>query len=78
MKLKLTQKTRKRLILLTVVLEVILAALVIYGIYSGTLRSSLAGGTVMILLLHAAPFFRRERDDVTALGFALMVLLLQM
>ncbi len=51
MKLKLTQKTRKRLILLTVVLEVILAALVIYGIYSGTLRSSLAGGIVMILLL---------------------------
>ena len=51
MKQKLTKKTRKRLIALTVFLEIILAALVIYGIASGTLLSSLAGGVVMILLL---------------------------
>ena len=51
MKLKLTKKTRKRLILLTVVLELILAALVIYGLVTKTLLSSLAGGVVVILLL---------------------------
>ena len=50
-KLKLTKKTRKRLIILTVILELILAALVIYGIASGTLLDSLAGGIVIILLL---------------------------
>lgn len=51
MKNKLTKQTRKRLIVVTVILEIILAALVIYGISSGTLQSSLAGGVVMILLL---------------------------
>ena len=51
MKLKLTKKTRKRLIILTVVLELILAALVIYGLVTKTLLSSLAGGVVVILLL---------------------------
>ena len=51
MKQKLTKKTRKRLIILTVILELILAALVIYGIASGTLLDSLAGGIVIILLL---------------------------
>ncbi len=51
MKQKLTKKTRKRLIILTVILELILAALVIYGIVSGTLLDSLAGGIVIILLL---------------------------
>ena len=51
MKQKLTKKTRKRLIILTVILELILAALVIYGVVSGTLLDSLAGGIVIILLL---------------------------
>ena len=51
MKQKLTPKTRKRLIALTVVLELILAALVIYGIASGILLDSLAGGIVIVLLL---------------------------
>ena len=51
MKQKLTKQTRKRLILLTIVLEVILAALVIYGLVTKTLLSSLTGGVVMILLL---------------------------
>ena len=51
MKQKLTPKTRKRLIALTVVLELILAALVIYGIASGVLLDSLAGGIVIVLLL---------------------------
>ena len=51
MKQKLTPKTRKRLIALTVVLELILAALVIYGIASGMLLDSLAGGIVIVLLL---------------------------
>ena len=51
MKHKLTQKTRRRLIALTVVLELILAVLVIYGIISGTLPSSLVGGIVVLLLL---------------------------
>ena len=51
MKLKLTKKTRKRLIILTLILELILVALVIYGIASGTLLDSLAGGIVIILLL---------------------------
>ena len=51
MKLKLTKKTRKRLIILTVVLELILATLVIYGLVTKTLLSSLAGGVVVILLL---------------------------
>ena len=46
--------------------------------------SAVAGNTpsvkraaVMILMLHLAPLLRRERDDFTALGFALMLLLLQ-
>ncbi|MBP3666076.1 MAG: hypothetical protein J6K29_03380, partial [Clostridia bacterium] len=51
MKQQLTKKTRKRLIVLTVILELILAALVIYGFASGTLLDSLAGGMVVILLL---------------------------
>ena len=51
MKQKLTPKTRKRLIVLTVVLELILAALVIYGIASGILLDSLAGGIVIVMLL---------------------------
>ena len=51
MKHKLTKQTRKRLILLTVILEIILAALVIYGLSEGTLLTSLAGGIVVIMLL---------------------------
>ncbi len=51
MKQQLTKKTRKRLIVLTIILELILAALVIYGFASGTLLDSLAGGMVVILLL---------------------------
>ena len=51
MKQKLTKQTRKRLIILTVILEIILAALVIYGLVEGTLLTSLAGGIVVILLL---------------------------
>ena len=51
MKLKLTHKKRKRLILLTVILELILAALVIYGLVEGILLDSLTGGIVIILLL---------------------------
>lgn len=38
---------------------------------------SVVRATIMILLLLAAPLFERERDDVTALGAALLVLLLQ-
>ena len=47
------------------------------------LFSAIAGSTpsvsraaVMIFLLQLAPLLRRERDDVTALGFALMLLLI--
>ena len=38
---------------------------------------SVIRAAVMILLLHIAPLLRRERDDFTALGFALMLLLIQ-
>ena len=47
------------------------------------LFSAIAGSTpsvsraaVMIILLQRAPLLKRERDDVTALGFALMLLML--
>jgi len=36
---------------------------------------SVSRAAVMIALLHLAPLFDRERDDATALGFALMLLL---
>ena len=48
---KLTKKKRKQYIWLTVFLELILVALVIYGVASGTLIDSLVGGVVIILLL---------------------------
>ena len=51
MKLKLTKQTRKRLIAITVLLEVVLVLLLIWGIASGSLRDSLTGGVVIILLL---------------------------
>ena len=38
---------------------------------------SVIRAAVMILLLHVAPLLKRERDDFTALGFALMLLLIQ-
>ena len=37
---------------------------------------SVSRAAVMIILLQLAPLLRRERDDMTALGFALMLLLL--
>ena len=43
------------------------------GVAGGT--PSISRAAVMIALLHLAPLFDRERDDTTALGFALMVLL---
>ena len=51
MKSKLTKQKRKGLIFLTVVLELILVALVIYGLQAGILLDSLAGGIVILLLL---------------------------
>ena len=75
MKQKLTPKTRKRLIVLTVVLELVLAALVIYGIASGILLDSLAGGIVIVMLLLIpvllvalliAVVFGKKKPDPTA------------
>ena len=48
---KLTKKKRRRIIAWTVVLELILAALVVYGVYSGALQNSLVEGTVIVMLL---------------------------
>ncbi|MBQ3507873.1 MAG: AAA family ATPase [Clostridia bacterium] len=48
---KLTKKKRRLYIWLTVILELILATLVIYGIAGGALMGSLVGGVVIILLL---------------------------
>ena len=38
---------------------------------------SVTRAAVMIILLHIAPLLKRERDDFTALSFALMLLLIQ-
>ena len=48
---KLTKKKRRKIIAWTVVLELILAALVVYGVYSGALKNSLVEGTVIVMLL---------------------------
>ena len=48
---KLTKKKRRKIIAWTVVLELILAALVTYGVYSGALQNSLVEGTVIVMLL---------------------------
>ena len=48
---KLTKKKRRKIIAWTVVLELILAALVVYGVYSGALQNSLVEGTVIVMLL---------------------------
>ena len=48
---KLTKKKRRNIIVWTVVLELILAALVVYGVYSGALKNSLVEGTVIVMLL---------------------------
>ena len=48
---KLTKKKRRNIIAWTVVLELILAALVVYGVYSGALKNSLVEGTVIVMLL---------------------------
>ena len=47
-------------------------------LFSGIAGStpSVSRAAVMILLLQLAPLLRRERDDMTALGFALMLLLI--
>lgn len=47
------------------------------ALFSGVAGStpSVSRAAVMILLLQVAPLLRRERDDATALGFALMLLL---
>lgn len=55
---------------------VVMTAALVFMFMAGC-TPSVVRATVMILLLYAAPFFRRERDDVTALGLALLVLLLQ-
>ena len=48
---KLTKKKRRQYIAWTIILELILAALVIYGVSSGVLVDSLIGGIVVVLLL---------------------------
>ena len=50
-------------------------ALLFAGVAGNT--PSVTRAAVMILLLHIAPLLKRERDDFTALGFALMLLLIQ-
>ena len=51
MKLKLSKKRRRQLIGVTVGLEAVLVLLIVWGLYSGSLRDSLTGGIVVILLL---------------------------
>ena len=53
---------------------VICWALLFTGVAGST--PSVSRAAVMIILLQLAPLFRRERDDATALGFALMLLML--
>ena len=48
----------------------------LFGAVAGN-TPSVTRAAVMILLLHIAPLLKRERDDFTALGFALMLLLVQ-
>lgn len=55
---------------------VVMPAALVFMMMAGC-TPSVVRATVMILMLYAAPFFGRERDDVTALALALMVLLLQ-
>ena len=51
MKLKLTKQKRRWILFVTALLELLLVALVIYGLRAGILLDSLAGSVVIILLL---------------------------
>ncbi len=55
---------------------IIMPVMLIFMVTAGC-TPSVTRATVMILLLLAAPLFGRERDDATALGTALLVLLVQ-
>ena len=55
-----------------VVIPVSLLFMVMAGCTPSVVRA-----TVMVILLMAAPLFQRERDDATALGAALLILLVQ-
>lgn len=67
---KLLGKHRRRTAL--VVMPASLLFMVVAGCTPSVVRA-----TVMILLLLAAPLLERERDDATALGTALLILLVQ-
>lgn len=54
---------------------VMLPVIVVFVMMAGC-TPSVVRAAVMILMMMAAPFFSRERDDATALGAALLVLLL--
>ena len=55
---------------------IIIGWALVFGAVAGN-TPSVTRAAVMILLLHIAPLLRRERDDFTALGFSLMLLLIQ-
>ena len=49
--MKMTRKKRIRYIVWTIILELVLAVLLLYGFSTGALQDSLVSGTVMVLLL---------------------------
>ena len=55
---------------------IVIPACLLFTLVTGC-TPSVTRAAVMIIMLHAAPLFDRERDDVTALALALMLLLVQ-
>lgn len=55
---------------------IIIGWALLFGAVAGN-TPSVTRAAVMILLLHIAPLLKRERDDFTALGFALMLQFIQ-